>query len=43
MYSGKSVGWRMEPWRTSALTVNYCEDFPTRTTLSCLLLRKEEI
>ena len=43
MYSRKSVGPRMEPWGTPALTGYSCEDFPSRTTQSCLLLRKEEI
>ena len=33
----------MEPWRTPALTGYSCEDFPSRTTRSRLLLRKEEI
>ena len=40
MYSRKSVGPRMEPWGTPVLT---CEDVPSRTTRSRLLLRKEEI
>ena len=43
MYSRNRVGPRMEPWRTSALTGYLCEDFPCRTTWSCLLLRKDEI
>ena len=43
MYSRKSVGPRMEPWRIPAFTGYSCEDFPCRTTQSCLLLRKEEI
>ena len=43
MYSRKSVGPRMEPWETPALTGYYWEDIPSRTTWSCLLLRKEEI
>ena len=43
MCSRKSVGLRMEPWETPALTGYSCEDFPSRTTRSCLLLRKEEI
>ena len=43
MYSRKSVGPRMEPWGTPALTGYSCEDFPSRTTQSHLLLRKEEI
>ena len=42
-YSRKSAGSWMKPWRTSALTGYCCEDFPSRTTWSCLLLRKEEI
>ena len=33
----------MEPWGTPALTGYSCKDFPSRTTQSCLLLRKEEI
>ena len=32
MYSGKSVGPRMKPWRTSVLTGYSCKDFPYRTT-----------
>ena len=32
----------MEPWGTLALAGNYCEDFPSRTTWSRLLLRKGE-
>ena len=43
MYSRKSVGPRMEPSGTPALTGYSCEDFLSRTTRSCLLLRKEEI
>ena len=43
MSSRKSVGTRMEPWETPALTGYSCEDLPSRTTWSCLLLRKEEI
>ena len=43
MYSKKSVGPRMEPWGTPALTGYSCEDFPSRATQSRLLLRKEEI
>ena len=43
MYSTKSVGPRMELWGTPALTGYSCEDFPSRTTTSRLLLRKEEI
>ena len=43
MYSRKSVGPRMEPWGTPALTRYSCEELPSRTTQSCILLRKEEI
>ena len=43
MYSRKSVGSRIDPWGTPGLTEYSCEDFPPRTTQSCLLLRKEEI
>ena len=43
MYSRKSIRPRMDPWWTPAVTGYYCEDFPSRTTWSCLLLRKEEI
>ena len=43
MYSKKSVGPRMDPWGTSALTGYSCEEFPSRTTRNHLLLRKEEI
>ena len=47
MYNRKSKGPRMEPrngaWGTPALTWYSCEDFPSRTTWSCLLPRKEEI
>ena len=43
MYSRKSVGPRIDPSGTPALTGYSCEDFPSRTTRSCLLLRKEEI
>ena len=43
MYSRKSVGQRMKPWGTLALTQYSCEDFPSRTTPSHLLLRKEEV
>ena len=42
MYSRKSVGPRMEPWRAPALTGYFCEDFPSRATQSRLLLKKEE-
>ena len=43
MYSRKIVGPRMNPRGTPALTGYSCEDFSSRTTLSHLLLRKEEI
>ena len=43
MYSNKSVEPRMEPWGTPALTKYSYEDFPSGTTPSHLLLRKEEI
>ena len=33
----------MDHWGTPALTGYSCEDFPSRTTQSCLLLRIEEI
>ena len=36
MYSKKSVGPRIEPWGTSALTGYLCEDFPSKTTWSRL-------
>ena len=41
MYSRKSVGPRMDPWGTPALTRCFCENFPSRTTRSHLLLRQE--
>ena len=34
MYSQKSVGPRMNPWGTPALTGYSCEDFLSRTTQS---------
>ena len=43
MYCRKSVGQRMEPWETPELTGYLCEDFPSKTTQSPLLLRNEEI
>ena len=43
IYSRKSVGPRMDPWETPALTGYSYEDFPSSSTQSCLLLRKEEI
>ena len=33
----------MEPWGNPALTACSCEEFPSRTTRSHLLLRNEEI
>ena len=42
MYSKKSAGPRMEPSGTPVLTGYYCKDFPSRTTWTHLLLRKEE-
>ena len=36
-------GAKMEPWGNPASTGYSCEDFPSRTTQSHLLLRKEEI
>ena len=42
MYSRKSVGPRMDPSGTPALTGYSCERLPSRTTRSHLLLRKEE-
>ena len=39
----KSVGIRIEPCRTPALTGYSCEDFPSRTTRSGLILGKDEI
>ena len=39
----KSVGPRMVPWRTLALTGYCCENFPSKTTWSCPLLKKDEI
>ena len=43
MYSRKSIGPRMGPGGTPALTGYSCEDFPSRTIRSHVLLRKEEI
>ena len=43
MYGRKTVGPRQDPWGTQALTWYFCEDFPSRTTRSRLLLKKEEI
>ena len=43
MYSRKGVGPWMDPTETPAMTGYFWEDFPSRTTWSHLLLRKEEI
>ena len=43
MHSRKGVGPRLDPWGTPALTGYYCEDFPSTTAQSHLLLRKKEI
>ena len=43
MYSRKSVGPRIEPSGNPGFTGYSCEDFPSRTTQSHLLLRKEKI
>ena len=43
IYSRKSVGPRMEPWETPALTAYSCEDFSSRTTQSGLLVRIEKL
>ena len=43
MYNTKSVGSRIDPWGTPALTGYPCEDFPFRITSSHLLLTKEDI
>ena len=42
MYSTKSVGSKMEHWKTPALTGPSYRDFPTRTTWSRLLERKDK-
>ena len=39
----KILGPRTSSWGTPALTGYYCENFPPRTTRSCLLLKKEEM
>ena len=43
MYSSKSASPRLDSWGTPALTGYSCEDFPSRTAQSCLLLKIEEI
>ena len=40
MYSGKSVGPKMEPQGTPALTGYSYEDFPCRSTPNCLQKRQ---
>ena len=42
MYSKKSVGTKIESCGTPALTGYFCEDLPSRTTRSRLLLRKHK-
>ena len=42
MYSRESVGPRIEPWGTPALTGYSCDVFLSKTTWSSLLLRKDE-
>ena len=42
MYSRKSVGPRMEPWGTPALTGNSYKDLPSKSTRILLLLRIEK-
>ena len=41
MYSRKSVGPRMKSSRTPALTGYSCENFPSSTTRSSLLLKED--
>ena len=43
MYNRRSVGPKMDPWGTPALTGYFLEDVPSKTTWSLLLLGKEEI
>ena len=43
MYTRKSLGPRMEPLGTSALTGYYCKKLLSRTTQSRLLMRKDNI
>ena len=33
----------METWEIPALTEHSCKEFPSRTTQSCMLLRKDKI
>ena len=43
MYSTKRVGPRTDPYGTPVITGYSCEDVPSKTTQSCLLLRKDKI
>ena len=43
IYSRKSVGPSMQPSGTPVLTEYFCENFPSRTTRSHRLVKKEEI
>ena len=43
MYNRKSAGPRMEHSGTPALTGYSFEDFPSRTTPGCVILRKDEV
>ena len=43
IYSIKREGPWMDPWGTPELTGYSCKGFPSRTSRSCLLLRKYEI
>ena len=42
IYIRESVGTTMQPWGTLELTGYSCEDFPSRTSQSHLLLRKKK-
>ena len=43
MYSWKSIQPKVEPLGTPGLTGYSFEDFPSRITQSCLLLKKDKI
>ena len=43
MYIREIIGPRMKPWEARALTGYSCKYFTSKTTRSCLLLRKDEI
>ena len=43
MYIRKSVGPRMDPWGTPALTRYFCEDFPSKTHWKTPITAKKEI